>query len=160
MELLVFVLLASIKYLLYTVFIMIKVRFNIRYFQMNIVSLAIPCVLALLPGRSGSVYQHIFHLLENEAEKLGLKFDPDVITSDFEPGLIKAINRQVGAVYTQNYIRLTLVFFSIHRLTSFQLHVISGVIFIIHKQFTRKSVLLASLMRINMMKKFDLFLDS
>ncbi|CAF1674122.1 unnamed protein product [Adineta ricciae] len=55
---------------------------------------AIPCIISLLPGRSAMVYQYIFDLLKNEAKELGLTFAPDVITSDFEPGLIKAIKRQ------------------------------------------------------------------
>ncbi|CAF1494087.1 unnamed protein product [Rotaria sordida] len=55
---------------------------------------AIPCIIALLPGRSAMIYQYIFDLLDNEAKELGLTFGPDTITSDFEPGLIKAIKRQ------------------------------------------------------------------
>ncbi|CAF3867561.1 unnamed protein product [Rotaria sordida] len=55
---------------------------------------AIPCIIALLPGRSAMIYQYIFDLLDNEAKELGLSFGPDTITSDFEPGLIKAIKRQ------------------------------------------------------------------
>jgi hypothetical protein len=52
-------------------------------------------MVALLPGRSANIYQHLFELLQQEAKQLRVKFKPSVITTDFEPGLIKAINLQV-----------------------------------------------------------------
>ncbi len=61
----------------------------------NSVYLAVPCIIALLPGRSAIIYKHLFELLQQEAKQLRLKFKPDIITTDFEPGLIKAINDQV-----------------------------------------------------------------
>lgn len=57
--------------------------------------LVIPCIIALLPGRSSAVYQHIFDLLNDEANELGLEFKPKILSTDFEPGLVKAIQLRV-----------------------------------------------------------------
>jgi hypothetical protein len=55
----------------------------------------VPCVLALLPGRSAIVYKHLFQLLDEEATQLHMRFEPSIITSDFEQGLIAAVKNHV-----------------------------------------------------------------
>ncbi len=84
-----------IKFLLSIVLIMHIVRSNFASSIYSSVYLAVPCVIALLPDRSASIYKHLFELLQQEAKQLRLKFIPDIITTDFEPGLIKAIKDQI-----------------------------------------------------------------
>lgn len=55
----------------------------------------VPCVIALLPGRSATIYKHLFQLLDEQATDLNLAFEPEVITSDFETGLIKTVKQHV-----------------------------------------------------------------
>ena len=57
--------------------------------------LVILCIIGLLPGRPSAVYQHIFDLLSDEAIELGLEFGPEMVSTDYEPGLIKAIKLRV-----------------------------------------------------------------
>ena len=60
--------------------------------------LVIPCIIGLLPGRSSAVYQYIFDLLIDEAVELGLEFKPELVSTDYEPGLIKAIILRVCSI--------------------------------------------------------------
>ncbi|CAF1672524.1 unnamed protein product, partial [Adineta ricciae] len=53
----------------------------------------VPCVLALLPGRSATVYKHLFETLDEQATDLDMSFEPEMITSAFESGLIKAVQQ-------------------------------------------------------------------
>jgi hypothetical protein len=55
----------------------------------------VPCVIALLPGRSATVYKRLFELLDEQATDLGMTFEPELITSDFETGLIKTVKQHV-----------------------------------------------------------------
>ena len=55
----------------------------------------VPCVIALLPGRSAVIYEHLFQLLDEEATQLRMRFEPDFIMSDFEQGLIAAVKNHV-----------------------------------------------------------------
>ncbi|CAF1484895.1 unnamed protein product [Adineta ricciae] len=65
----------------------------------------VPCVIALLPGRSATIYKRLFQLLDQEAADLHMTFEPKLITSDFESGLIKAVkhhfpmSRHVGCFF-------------------------------------------------------------
>ncbi len=68
---------------------------NYCFTYCNSVSLAIPCIIALLPGRAANIYKHLFELLKEEAKQLRLNFNPDFMTTDFEPGLIKAVKDEV-----------------------------------------------------------------
>ena len=96
MERLVSVHLISIKYSPSTVFIMAMVRPIFLLFMNDFsFSSAVPCVIALLPGRSANVYKHLFQSLQQEAKQIRLRFRPDVIMTDFEPGLINAVNHEV-----------------------------------------------------------------
>jgi hypothetical protein len=78
----------------------------------NNILLVIPCIIALLPGRSSAVYQHIFDLLNDEAKELGLEFKPKILSTDFEPGLIKAIQFQVCNFIYHSLLRKELYYFS------------------------------------------------
>ena len=96
MERLVSAHLISIKCSPSTVFIMAMVRPIFLLFMNDFSSSsAVPCVIALLPGRSANVYKHLFQSLQQEAKQLRLRFRPDVIMTDFEPGLINAVNHEV-----------------------------------------------------------------
>jgi hypothetical protein len=55
----------------------------------------VPCVIALLPGRSATIYKQLFQLLDEQATDLNMTFEPEVITSDFETGLIKTVKQHV-----------------------------------------------------------------
>ena len=92
-----------IKFLPFTVLLMDIVSFDFPSSVYHSVYLAVPCVIALLPGRSAISYKHLFELLQQEAKQLRLKFKPDIITTDFEPGLVKAINDQV--CFLSNFMR-------------------------------------------------------
>ena len=88
--------LTLIKCSLSTVFIMAMVRPIFVLFMNGSSSFsAVPCVIALLPGRSAKVYKHLFQSLHQEAKQLRLRFQPDVVMTDFEPGLINAVNQEV-----------------------------------------------------------------
>ncbi|CAF4485167.1 unnamed protein product, partial [Rotaria sp. Silwood2] len=52
---------------------------------------AMPCIIALLPGRSSVFYNHLFQLLDQHASDLHMTFEPQLITTDFESGLIKSV---------------------------------------------------------------------
>ncbi len=57
--------------------------------------IAVPVVYALLPDRKATTYIHLFNVLFTEANKFNKKFDPQLIMTDFEPGLAKAITLEV-----------------------------------------------------------------
>lgn len=59
-------------------------------------SLAYPCAIALLSGRSTTIYRQLFNELESQATRLQLDFNPVRIMSDFEKALIKAVRQQVS----------------------------------------------------------------
>lgn len=54
------------------------------------------CVIALLSGRSGLIYRELFVILAQHAQRFNLTFRPAMITSDFEPALLKTIADEVG----------------------------------------------------------------
>lgn len=58
----------------------------------------VPCVIAVLPGRSSTFYNHLFQLLDEYAASLHMSFEPDLITTDFENGLIKSIKHHVSCI--------------------------------------------------------------
>ncbi|CAF1300176.1 unnamed protein product [Rotaria sp. Silwood1] len=49
------------------------------------------CVIALLGNRTAIIYKELFSILANHARRLDLQFRPQMITSDFEPALIKTV---------------------------------------------------------------------
>ena len=55
----------------------------------------VPCVIALLPGRSATIYKYLLQLLDEQATELNLTFEPEMITSDFETRLIKTVKQHV-----------------------------------------------------------------
>ena len=61
----------------------------------SVIFQVVPCVVALLPGRSAVTYEHLFQLLDEEATQLRMRFEPHFITSDFEQGLIAAVKNHV-----------------------------------------------------------------
>ncbi|CAF3028998.1 unnamed protein product [Rotaria sp. Silwood2] len=70
----------------------------------------LPCIIALLPGRSSAFYNYLFQLLDQHASDLHMTFEPELITTDFESGLIKSVkhhfpmSRHIGCFfhYTQS----------------------------------------------------------
>ncbi len=50
---------------------------------------------ALLPDKKTPTYIHLFNVLFDEAKRLKKKFNPEIIMSDFEPGLVRAISVEV-----------------------------------------------------------------
>ena len=64
----------------------------------NFLLQVIPCVIALLPGRSSTVYSHLFQLLDEHAGNLRMTFEPDVVMTDFENGLTKSIKHHVSFI--------------------------------------------------------------
>ena len=64
----------------------------------------VPCVIALLPGRSATIYKQLFQLLDEQATDLKMTFEPEVITSDFETGLIKTIKQHVTTFFYPSYL--------------------------------------------------------
>jgi hypothetical protein len=54
----------------------------------------IPVVYSLLPDKRAATYVTFFNVIQNEAIALGLTFDPTVIMSDFESGIIRAVTVQ------------------------------------------------------------------
>jgi hypothetical protein len=65
------------------------------FFPSNQCSIGFPCVLALLTGRSSSIYKDLFKQLEEEAKRLQMDFLPNEITTDFEKALVKPLQKQV-----------------------------------------------------------------
>ncbi len=59
------------------------------------ITIGVPVVYALLPDRKTTTYIHLFQVLFVEAKRLNKKFDPRLIMTDFEPGIAKAIGREV-----------------------------------------------------------------
>jgi len=57
--------------------------------------LDLPCVISLLSGKSTDVYLQLFSELEQHAERLNKKFNPQHVMSDFEMSLIKAVKQKV-----------------------------------------------------------------
>lgn len=55
----------------------------------------LPVVYALLTDRKAATYVHLFNVLIEEAKRLNKKFDPQLIMTDFEPGIAKAIALEV-----------------------------------------------------------------
>ena len=70
----------------------------------------VPCVIALLPDRSATIYKQLFQLLDEQATDLNMAFEPEVITSDFETGLIKTVKTTCNYVFFPflSYLRLSL----------------------------------------------------
>ena len=92
-----FALHASIKYSLFmecTANIMSSLSTRL-FICVRFVSEVVPCVIALLPGRSATIYKQLFQLLDEQATDLSLTFEPEVITRDFESELIKAVNNML-----------------------------------------------------------------
>ncbi|CAF4117504.1 unnamed protein product, partial [Adineta steineri] len=50
-----------------------------------------PCVIGLLPGRTATIYKHVFEVLDAAAKSLNYKFNPNKVMFDFERALIKTI---------------------------------------------------------------------
>ena len=57
----------------------------------NFLLQVVPCVIALLSSGSSIFYNHLFQLLDQHTANLRITFEPDVVTTDFENGLIKSI---------------------------------------------------------------------
>jgi hypothetical protein len=55
----------------------------------------LPIVYALLSDRKAATYVHLFSVLFEEAKRMDKRFDPHLITTDFEPGIAKAITLEV-----------------------------------------------------------------
>lgn len=53
-------------------------------------------VIAILSGRSYEIYKELFSVLTQHASRLGLKFRPETITTDFELAIIKTIAEEVS----------------------------------------------------------------
>ena len=66
---------------------------------LNFSSSDFPCIIGLLPSRTAIVYKYVFNVLNAEAERLKIKFQPTHIMSDFEKSLIKAISSHVNYNY-------------------------------------------------------------
>ena len=64
----------------------------------NLLLQVVPWVIALLPGRSSTFYNHLFQLVDQHAANLRMTFELDVVTTDFENGLIKPIKRHVSFI--------------------------------------------------------------
>ena len=64
----------------------------------NFLLQVVPCVIALLPGRSSTFYNHLFQLLDQHAANLRMTFELNVVTTDFENGLIKSIKHHVSFI--------------------------------------------------------------
>ncbi|CAF0797118.1 unnamed protein product [Adineta ricciae] len=52
----------------------------------------VPVLYALVSDRKTPEYVHLFNVLFNEAERFNKKFEPELIMTDFEPSLSKAIS--------------------------------------------------------------------
>ncbi|CAF5189524.1 unnamed protein product, partial [Rotaria magnacalcarata] len=52
------------------------------------------CVFGLLGSKKSHTYKNLFQELKSIAAKMNLRFDPKMITSDFETGLIRAIQQE------------------------------------------------------------------
>ena len=154
MERLVSVHLISIKCSLSTVFIMAMVRPIFLLLMTDSSSSAVPCVIALLPGRSANVYKHLFQSLQQEAKQLRLRFQPDVVMTDFEPGLINAVNHQVcflSSLFNQYHLLILPYSFC----SSFLRLLMLAVIFTIPRQSKRGLNLLGCRSNIKPMKRFE-----
>ena len=108
----------------------------------------LPYVLSLLPGRSATIYNHIFELLEQEAADRRMTFEPDTITTDFEKGLIKSVKNHVSFFLSQN------VEESSRNSSSFPCPDMLDVSFILLKVFIGRFRILVCQLSIRMRKKF------
>ena len=154
MKCLVSVHLISIKCSLSTVFIMAMVRPIFLSFINDSPSSAVPCVIALLPGRSVNVYKHLFQPLQQEAKQLRLRFPPDVVMTDFEPGLINAVNHEVcflSSLFNQYHLLILPHSFR----SSFLRLLMLALIFTIAKPSKRGLNLLGCRSNIKPMKRFE-----
>ena len=75
-------------------FLLILLLYEFKNFLLQVV----PCVIVLLPGPSSTFYNNPFRLLDQHAANLRLTFEPDVVTTDFENGLIKSIKHHVSFI--------------------------------------------------------------
>lgn len=57
--------------------------------------LGLPVVFSLLPDRKATTYLYMFHILISEGNKMNKNFNPDLIMTDFEPGISRAISLTV-----------------------------------------------------------------
>ena len=64
----------------------------------NFLFQVVPCVIALLHGRPSTLYYHLFQLVDQHAANLRMTFEPDVVTTEFENGLIKSIKHHVSFI--------------------------------------------------------------
>ena len=92
-------------------------------------SLDFACVLALLNGRSTEIYEDLFLVLSQHADRLNLEFRPAQITSDFEAALIKAVADEASSF---SFLCNSFVSFSF----SFRMHAIQAVPFTSHRRST------------------------
>ncbi len=73
----------------------LNVPISLILMKIYIHNVDVPVVYALLPDREATTYIHLFNVLFAEANKFNKKFDPLLIMTDFEPGLVKAITLKV-----------------------------------------------------------------
>jgi hypothetical protein len=71
---------------------------SLTFSQSNRSTPGFVCVIALLCGRSVTIYQELFSILNQHAHRLKLRFQPTRITSDFETALIKAVAEEVRSL--------------------------------------------------------------
>ena len=56
-------------------------------------------MIALLGGRSMTIYKELFSILSHHAHRLNLTFRPAMVTSDFELALIKTVADEVSSPF-------------------------------------------------------------